>query len=88
MEKSTFDVDFDVDLALLTESKGSGHSESDQSVISSTGGETKKRRLSDVVEETKNAEANDVKRLEQLTGINELKNEQKLENEVLTPEEA
>jgi hypothetical protein len=29
MEKSTFEVDFDVDADLKTESKGSGHSESD-----------------------------------------------------------
>lgn len=64
MEKSTFEVDFDGEVNLKTESKGSGHSESDQSVISSTGGETKKRRLSDAAEESKNAEANDVKRLE------------------------
>ena len=38
MEKSTFEVDFDGEVNLKTESKGSGHSESDQSVISSTGG--------------------------------------------------
>lgn len=64
MEKSSFEVDFDGDANLKTESKRSGHSGSDQSVISSTGGETKKRRLSDAVEEAKNAETNDVKRLE------------------------
>jgi hypothetical protein len=44
--------------------------------------------LSDAAEEAKNAEANDVKRLEKLTGINEPKREEKFEIEVLTPEEA